>query len=302
MAEEYMAQESTADEHGEGRPTLAERADEQVVYAAALQPRPQDDCDFYFAAFERAYNRRPLALREDFAGTFQVSLCWARKYEDCVALAVDFDGPTLDWGKTAYLDPEPDAVRNRVTLLQSDVLKLPKLEHPLFDVIAGNNYSHFTFKTESLMEEYLGIVYKSLNKEGILVLDCYGGPEAHGTSVEEVASYQIPVAGEEREVGFDYVYEQASYDPVTKHQTVKVHFKFEDGSWLREAFTYDWRVWDISELRACMKKVGFAKSEVYIDGYDEGFNYRHNLEPQADWEQDVKDEEFFSAYVVAHKT
>ena len=101
-----MAQESTA-EAGEGKATLAERADLQVVYAAALQPRPQDDCDFYFAAFEAAYKRRPVAFREDFAGTFQVSLCWVRKYEDCVALAVDFDGPTLDWGKANYLAAEP---------------------------------------------------------------------------------------------------------------------------------------------------------------------------------------------------
>ena len=141
-------------------------------------------------------------------------------------------------------------VQERMTLLQSDVLALPRPEHQLFDVIAGNNYSHFTFKTEDKMEQYLGIVFRSLQDEGILVLDCYGGPEAHGTSVEEVASYDVPIPGEEENASFDYVYEQATYDPNTKHQTVKVHFKFEDGSWIRDAFTYDWRVWDINELRA----------------------------------------------------
>ena len=135
--------------------------------------RPQDDCDFYFAAFEAAYKRRPRALREDFAGTFQVSLCWARKFNDCSAVAVDIDKQTVEWGKEHYLSKETRDVQERVSVLCSDVLDLPKLEHPLFDVVAGNNYSHCLFKTDAEMEHYLRIVFRSLSEQGILVLDYY---------------------------------------------------------------------------------------------------------------------------------
>ena len=120
--------------------------------------------------------------------------------------------------------------------------------------------------------------------------------------MEEVASYTVPVKGEKKPVGFDYIYEQATWEPETRQQTVKVHFRFEDDSWIREAFTYDWRVWNFNELQRCMKAVGFARTAVFIDGYDEDHNYRHNVAPTQDWEEQVKEEEFYSGYVVAYKT
>ena len=72
------------------------------------------------------------------------------------------------------------------------------------------------------MEQYLKTAYDALNDEGLLILDCYGGPEAEGTSVEEVSSCTVPIVGEEEDVDFNYVYEQATWDPKTKHQMVKV--------------------------------------------------------------------------------
>jgi len=238
---------STFLENARDTPGIAQRADVQVAYASALQPRPEDDVQFYEKAFTAFTGRPPKTLREDFAGTFRVSIGWAQRGPDCEAHAVDFDGPTLTWGVENYLRNEAEDVQKRVHVMQSDVLELPRPGMPLFDVICGNNYSHFTFKTPQLMETYLRQAYSSLASPGILVLDCYGGPEAHGTSVEEIASYEIPISGTET-AQFDYIYEQATYDKDTRNQTVKVHFRFEDGSWMKNAFEYDWRVWDVSEL------------------------------------------------------
>lgn len=282
-------------------PTLAERADVQVAYAAALQPRPQDDVRFYNAVFQSTYGRAPRLLREDFAGTFQVAICWAKQHEDCVSHAVDFDGPTIEWGTKNYLRYEPQDVQARVHPLCADVLELPRPGMPLFDVVGANNYSHCTFKTPALMEEYFATAFRALPEEGLFIVDCYGGPESEGTSVEEIASYTIPI-GEGVEASFDYVYEQASYDPVTRHQVVKVHFHFEDDSWMRDAFSYEWRVWQIEELRACMTKVGFVRTGVFIDDFDENMNYRHNLEPEVNWQARVEDEDFYSSYIVGYKS
>ena len=82
----------------------------------------------------------------------------------------------------------------------------------------------------------------------------------------------------------------------------QVHFHFDDGSWLREAFTYDWRVWNLDELKQCMLNVGFKKAEVFIDGYDENREYCHDNKPKEDWKKEIEDEDFYSAYIVAHKT
>ena len=37
----------------------------------------------------------------------------------------------------------------------------------------------------------------------------------------------------------------------------------------------------VLSLARSMKKVGFVRSEVFLDGYDDDHNYRHNVEPQA---------------------
>jgi hypothetical protein len=44
---------------------------------------------------------------------------------------------------------------------------------------------------------------------------------------------------------YQYVYEQCGYDPVTRDQQVRVSFKFDDGSWMKHAFVYDWRIWPV---------------------------------------------------------
>ena len=65
-----------------------------------------------------------------------------------------------------------------------------------------------------------------------------------------------------------YVWDQASYNPVTGHITCHIHFDFRDGSRLPQAFTYDWRLWTLPELREVLEEAGFARSVVYWQGWD----------------------------------
>ena len=51
--------------------------------------------------------------------------------------------------------------------------------------------------------------------------------------------------------------------------TCHIHFRFDDGSRLKKAFSYDWRLWTLPELREILREVGFAQTLVYWQGWDE---------------------------------
>ena len=48
-----------------------------------------------------------------------------------------------------------------------------------------------------------------------------------------------------------------------------IHFRFPDGSKIKEAFTYEWRLWTIPELRELLMEAGFKRVDVYWEGTDE---------------------------------
>jgi hypothetical protein len=48
-----------------------------------------------------------------------------------------------------------------------------------------------------------------------------------------------------------------------------IHFHFNDGSKLRKAFHYEWRLWSLPEIREILLEAGFSKVTVYWQGWDE---------------------------------
>ena len=67
---------------------------------------------------------------------------------------------------------------------------------------------------------------------------------------------------------FTYVWDQAQYDPVTGHMKAHIHFRFPDGSELSPAFTYEWRLWSLPEIRELLEEAGFKKITVYDESWD----------------------------------
>jgi hypothetical protein len=45
-----------------------------------------------------------------------------------------------------------------------------------------------------------------------------------------------------------------------------IHFRFPDGSELRKAFTYDWRLWTLAEIQETLIEAGFVRPAVYWEG------------------------------------
>lgn len=230
----------------------AKTADRHELYQLSVQA-PDHEVELLGRIFKRHTGRRAVSLREDFCGTALLCATWVQSKSDRVATGLDIDGPTLAWGREHNVAPlGPDAAR--VTLLEQNVLVPPSTK---FDLVCAFNYSFQTFKTRELLGRYFRAVHRSLVPEGLFVLDLLGGWESQ------------QVLTEKRELdGFTYVWEQASFDPISSHMVAHIHFHFRDGSKLERAFTYDWRLWTIAELRELLREAGFVDVDVYWEGDD----------------------------------
>ena len=167
-------------------------------------------------------------------------------------IGVDFDGPTLAWGRKHNLAKLTEDQQRRVTVLQKNVLEV---QRPQADLIAATNFSYSVFKTRKEMTAYIKNSYRALRPGGVFLLDIWGGSET-----------QILQEEEREQEGFAYVWDQDDFDPLTYNTLCKIHFQFKDGSRLRNAFIYDWRLWTIPELREIMQEAGFQDIHILWEG------------------------------------
>lgn len=259
----------------------ARRADPLDLYLRAVQC-PEAEIDFILRAYRRAFGVRPRTLREDFCGTGANACEWARR--GGTAYGLDLDQPTLDWGLAHNLSKLSPAARDRVRLVRADVRHPPKgLPRP--DCILASNFSYWIFKERASLRSYFRRVRDSLPR-GLFILDAYGGHD----SMREMKERR-PLRG------FTYVWEQERYDPVSGDLTCHISFSFPDGSRLRRAFTYHWRLWTIPELREILGEAGFDDTTVFLEGEDANGEGDGNFRPVG--KEGGAADATFVAYIVA---
>ncbi|QYK48813.1 MAG: class I SAM-dependent methyltransferase [Phycisphaeraceae bacterium] len=242
-------------EPSRSRMSRAARADRHDLYQRAVQD-VVSEIDFVEGEFKRIRRRRASVIREDFCGTANTSCEWVRRGPSHRAIGVDLDQPTLDWGIEHNLSKLRPAQRERVTLLNRNVLS-PGREGSGVDAVLAMNFSYWIFKTRPLMRRYFESVRKSLATDGLFFMDFYGGPDS------------VKIMRERRPCrGFTYVWDQSRYDALTGDYTCHIHFAFPDGSRMRNAFTYEWRLWSLVEIRELLAEAGFGRSTVYLEGDD----------------------------------
>lgn len=236
------------------KPKLADHADRYVLYEKSVQD-VDTEVEFLKETFELARDRQPHSLREDFCGTAQVACKWAASAPECTAIGVDLDPEPLAWGKEHNLAPLPDEVRRRTTLVEGDVLDAPGEN---LDLVIAMNFSYWIFEERDTLRRYFERVRESLTEDGMFLMDVFGGGDAYDTCKES------------RKVeNFTYIWEQADFDPISSHAVCYIHFKFRDGSRMNRAFSYEWRLWTIPELRELLAEAGFSSSVVLWQGTDE---------------------------------
>jgi SAM-dependent methyltransferase len=235
-------------------PAMAEQADLHELYEESVQA-VDVEVEFLDATFKELRGRRPLSFREDFCGTASAACEWVRSHKQRTAIGVDNDKDTLDWGRENRVAKLPKTAQARVELLLADVRSV---ETPKVDIVAAFNFSYFLFKERAELKAYFERLREVLNDDGVLFLDCFGGPEGITPQKEKT-----------KHKGFTYIWDQAEYEPVTGRILCHIHFKFADGSRIKKAFTYDWRLYSLPELRDILLEAGFAKVRVYWEGEDE---------------------------------
>jgi precorrin-6B methylase 2 len=225
--------------------------DKYSYYKRAVQS-PDTDVEFLRDTYRELRGREAQVLREDFCGTFAISCEWAKISSKARAYGIDVDEEPILYGLANYLPHLTPAQRERVKILQADVLN-PGL--PKADIIAALNFSYFVFKERSVMKSYFHNCISTLNPGGLLVADVFGGSQCQEANEEET-----------KHKDFTYYWDQANFDPITNEALFHIHFKPHGQKKIEKVFTYDWRMWTIPELREMMRETGFRKTYVYWEG------------------------------------
>ena len=223
------------------------------LYQIAVQS-PEHDVAFIDGVFRKRNRRAPRILREDFCGTAYLSSHWVRARPDNRAVAVDHDPAILEWGRVHNVRPLGKKSA-RMRLVLADVRRV---RHPKVDVIVAFNYSYFVFKERNHLLDYFRTVRRCLRDGGVFVLDVFGGYETQAGTTDVT-----------RHDGFTHVWEQRGFDPLTNRSRFFIHFEFDEGRPIRNAFSYDWRMWSIPEVRDVLAEAGFRRVDVYWEGIDE---------------------------------
>ena len=236
----------------------AATADRHELYELSVQ-NVETEIDFVDETFKELRGRHAARFREDFCGTGNTSVEWIGRRKTNTAVGLDIDQPTLDWGIQRRLEPMAQEDRDRITLLNCDVLQ-PSPEAKDMDCVLAMNFSYWLFKTRPHMLEYFKQVRESLKPDGIFFLDHYGGSEA----MEE--QEEIREIEDDDGSTFDYVWDQDKFYPITSEVDCKIHFRFPDGTEMKDAYVYTWRLWGLTEIKELLEEAGFPEGHRLLGG------------------------------------
>ena len=180
-----------------------------------------------------------------------------------------------------------DALLERIELVCSDVCAVETSRSCSSDIIVAGNYSFFVFKQRAGLLNWLRSAHDGLAPGGMLFIEMIGGTgvmdapsadPARRISVDPGFVRVHPMSGkivggrsslsqedaaeEDGGDGFIYLWEQKSYNPISSTTECAIHFRFDDGQELRDAFVYDWRIWTPVEVTNALKEVGFDSTKV----------------------------------------
>lgn len=266
---------------------MAELADRHVLYQKSVQ-EPETEIEFFDKTYTKLRGKTALIMREDFCGTAYLSTEWCKSHPKRQAIGVDICEDILEWGRQHNLEPAGEAVMERISLVNADVCDVFE---PKADITCALNFSFCVFKTRSELRSYFESARKGLKADGLLILDMFGGTECPDELEEETDIDDEPVT---------YIWEHASFNPITNGIVCHIHYEFDDGSRMDKAFTYNWRLWSIPELTELLQEAGFSKVRVYWEKFVEGDD-DDELEGTGEYYEavEVENQESWMIYMVA---
>jgi SAM-dependent methyltransferase len=225
--------------------------DKYAAYSATVQSAHYD-ARFLRRVYRELKQREPIILREDFCSTFELCCEWAKLDDEKQAIGLDIDPEPLDYGRSHYLAHLPASTRDRVQVIQKDVLAPGA---PRADIVCALNFSYFAFRERETLLKYFRQCRRALKPGGIFALDLFGGPQ-----------YGEPWVDTKAFPGLKYFFQQEFFDPISNYTRFHIHFKPRGKRTQKRVFTYDWRMWSIPEVRDVMLDAGFDDVAVYWEG------------------------------------
>jgi SAM-dependent methyltransferase len=243
-----------------GRRNPRKKPHKYALYERSVQS-PDFHAEWFVDIYKDLRGRFPRHMREDFCGTFKLSCEWVKRNRHNSALGVDLDPEPLAYGRRVHLPELTAAQRKRLRVVNDNVLAITS---PKVDLVLACNFSFCVFKDRTTLVRYLRGCLRSLRKDGVAILDLAGGPGMI-EPMRERKRVRAPDTGP-----FTYTWHQKSFDPITHEAKYAIHFDLEDGTRMQDAFTYDWRLWTIPEVREAMAEAGFGKTVVYWETEHQG--------------------------------
>jgi hypothetical protein len=239
------------------KPLTAKSADRYDLYQRSVQ-EPDVDLDVIDRVYKQHYGKLPSRLREDFAGTAYTASRFVQRRQANVALAVDLDPVPLAWGRKHIVPKMSQSEQARLQMLEADVMSPQVAKLGTWQCVLAFNFSYWLFKERTSLITYFRTVRKAMDKQGLFFLDWVGGSDLHTELAERTR----------KPGGFTYVWGQNAFDPLSHHMSCSISFEFPDGSKMKDAFTYTWRLWTMPEVRECLIEAGFSSVETYLEAED----------------------------------
>lgn len=232
----------------------AKNADRHELYQLSVQS-PDADVDFLMKTYRKLRGSKPTRLREDFCGTGFLMAEWLRRNDANTAEGYDIDPDPVEWGKARNFEGIEEPFERAHFHLED--VREPSREAP--QVRTAPNFSWMIFTDRPTLLSYFKAVHADLAEDGLFIFDIYGGFEAFEEMEEK---RRIPA-------GFTYIWDQVSYHPATGDYHCRIHFRFKDGTKLKTAFDYRWRLWSLPEVVDIAREAGFSAVDSYWEGTDE---------------------------------
>ena len=224
-----------------------------ALYQAAVQD-PHDQVANSSLIYADIFGRRATVLREDFCGTFLISVEWVRSDPLRKSICLDIDKTTLNYGRENNFPKLTAVERTRLEVMERNVVSVTT---PKSDIILACNFSFFIFKYRATLIQYFLNLFQSLKKQGVVILELAGGP-GFIQKAREQRTVDDPKTGK-----FVYIWDQKKFNPISQNGKYAIHFRFPDGSEMKDAFEYDWRIWNLPEIREAFSEAGFNRTFVY---------------------------------------
>lgn len=261
--------------------------DKYQLYLASVQD-PIADIERVLELYSAINKKEAHSLREDFCGSFALSCAFVQSHPERKAISLDIDEEAIDYGKKNYLSNLNESEQKRLKpLVQNSLSATEKV-----DVAIAFNFSYCLLHTRKELVEYFTHVYNSLEDDGMLVMDTFGGSESE---IPEVIERYVD--NNDYLSPFTYEFERVDFNAVNRIANYYIHFIFDEGTELRKAFHYEFRMWSINEIRDCLADAGFESSHVFWEECDEQ-GYGNGNYYQTESEENTVS---WNALVVGHK-